>query len=191
MPRASKAASPFLKALLTSFLFVLFPARTVIVPAGSMRKFTIPLPFSSPVCFIRRGLRPALLPMLQRLAVVMALPPVTRGLDGYNAGFGGFVALIVKEPSGGKERDLNPWRSLSLYGFHRRNRPLCHPSRLLLLRLTSLTGLFRAFRAASCSAHRIRYGLHAAQTGFLLTGHSGYFPVRCLACSPSPFVVKS
>ena len=31
------------------------------------------------------------------LAVVMALPPVTRGLDGYNAGFGGFVALIVKE----------------------------------------------------------------------------------------------
>ena len=77
--------------------FVLFPARTVIIPAGSMRKFTIPLPFSSPVCFIRRGLRPALLPMLQRLAVVMALPPVTRGLDGYNAGFGGFVALIVKE----------------------------------------------------------------------------------------------
>lgn len=66
-----------------------------------MRKFTIPLPFSSPVCFIRRGLRPALLPMLQRLAVVMALPPVTRGLDGYNAGFGGFVALIVKELANG------------------------------------------------------------------------------------------
>ena len=81
--------------------FVLFPARTVIIPAGSMRKFTIPLPFSSPVCFIRRGLRPALLPMLQRLAVVMALPPVTRGLDGYNAGFGGFVALIVKELANG------------------------------------------------------------------------------------------
>ena len=59
------------------------------------------------------------------------------------------------------------------------------------LHITSLTGLFRAFRAASCSAHRIRYGLHAAQTGFLLTGHSGYFPARCLACSPSPFVVKT
>ena len=44
------------------------------------------------------------------------------------------------------------------------------------LHITSLTGLFRAFRAASCSAHRIRYGLHAAQTGFLFTGHSGYFP---------------
>jgi len=66
-----------------------------------MRKFTIPLPFSSPVCFIRRGLRPALLPMLQRLAVVMALPPVTRGLDGYNAGFGGFVALLVEELANG------------------------------------------------------------------------------------------
>ena len=31
----------------------------------------------------------------------MALPPVTRGLDGYNAGFGGFVALIVKELANG------------------------------------------------------------------------------------------
>ena len=41
------------------------------------------------------------LPEAQRLAVVMALPPVTRGLDGYNAGFGGFVALIVKELANG------------------------------------------------------------------------------------------
>ena len=94
--------------------FVLFPARTVIIPAGSMRKFTIPLPFSSPVCFIRRGLRPALLPMLQRLAVVMALPPVTRGLDGYNAGFGGFVALIVKELANRailiRREDMFPYR---------------------------------------------------------------------------------
>lgn len=94
--------------------FVLFPARTVIVPAGSMRKFTIPLPFSSPVCFIRRGLRPALLPMLQRLAVVMALPPVTRGLDGYNAGFGGFVALLVEELANGailiRREDMFPYR---------------------------------------------------------------------------------
>lgn len=39
--------------------------------------------------------------MLQRLAVVMALPPVTRGLDGYNAGFGGFVALLVEELANG------------------------------------------------------------------------------------------
>lgn len=70
---------------------------------------------------------------------------------------------------------------------------LCSARRPLAacLHITSLTGLFRAFRAASCSAHRIRYGLHAAQTGFLFTGHSGYFPARCLACSPSPFVVKS
>ncbi|WP_302981624.1 hypothetical protein [Bilophila wadsworthia] len=37
------------------------------------------------------------LPEAQRLAVVMALPPVTRGLDGYNVGFGGFVALLVEE----------------------------------------------------------------------------------------------
>lgn len=78
-----------------------------------MRKFTIPLPFSSPVCFIRRGLRPALLPMLQRLAVVMALPPVTRGLDGYNAGFGGFVALLVEELANGRlirREDMFPYR---------------------------------------------------------------------------------
>ena len=83
-----------------------------------MRKFTIPLPFSSPVCFIRRGLRPALLPMLQRLAVVMALPPVTRGLDGYNAGFGGFVALIVKELANRailiRREDMFPYRIKSV-----------------------------------------------------------------------------
>lgn len=44
----------------------------------------------------------------------MALPPVTRGLDGYNAGFGGFVALIVKELANRailiRREDMFPYR---------------------------------------------------------------------------------
>ena len=54
------------------------------------------------------------LPEAQRLAVVMALPPVTRGLDGYNAGFGGFVALLVEELANGailiRREDMFPYR---------------------------------------------------------------------------------
>ena len=36
-----------------------------------------------------------------------------------------------------------------------------------------------------------RYGLHAAQTGFLRPGPVATFRLVCRACSPSPFVVKT
>ena len=95
---------------------------------------------------------------------------------------------IVELGSQGRIRTHGCFR---IGGFHRRNRPLCHPSRLLLLRLTSLTGLFRAFRAASCSAHRIATAFMPPKPASFSRGILATFRLVCRACSPSPFVVRT
>lgn len=62
---------------------------------------------------------------------------------------------------------------------------------LLFLNLTSLTGLFRAFRAASCSAHRIATAFMPPKLASFSRGILATFRLVCRACLPSPFVVKT
>lgn len=69
---------------------------------------------------------------------------------------------------------------------------LCSARRPLAacLHITSLTGLFRAFRAASCSAHRIATAFMPPKPASSARGFPATFRLVCRACSPSPGVVK-
>ena len=69
---------------------------------------------------------------------------------------------------------------------------LCSARRPLAacLHITSLTGLFRAFRAASCSAHRIATAFMPPKPASSAQGFPATFRLVCRVCSPSPGVVK-
>ena len=69
---------------------------------------------------------------------------------------------------------------------------LCSARRPLAacLHITSLTGLFRAFRAASCSAHRIATAFMPPKPASFSRGFPATFRLVCRVCSPSPFVVS-
>lgn len=58
------------------------------------------------------------------------------------------------------------------------------------LHITNLTGLFRAFRAASCSAHRIATAFMPPKPASSAQGFPATFRLVCRVCSPSPGVVK-
>lgn len=76
-------------------------------------------------------------------------------------------------------------------GFHRRNRPLCHPSRSITSSSHQSHGPLSSFPSGLLLRPPYRYGLHAAQTGFLRPGLVATFRLVCRACSPSPFVVRT
>lgn len=109
----------------------------------------------------RRGLNPLPLPIALEWLVV--------GMSGF-------------EP---ETRRLWVWRSANWATFPIGLRPVAVPEP------HQSHGPLSSFPGGLLLRPPYRYGLHAAQTGFLRPGLSGYFPARCRACSPSPFVVKT